>query len=345
MGHHLGRTDGGVAGHGECRSDAGRGGPDQDDLVGVLAGRDLAAQDVEERVDGERRPAVARTVELRLDAAGVVGSDAQLADLDALAGQDLDVGRREVQALGGGKKRHGRHGTPEVIDQQGVGPHGAVGVVGLVQVADTGGGIGQLVDRVLAADGRERKAALVGNGALGDGGGQVLVRLALGLAEDEDRRNEHVARLGHAGGEFSVGIERLLGLGHDFGERLVAVGHGAERFLDLADVDQAAVGLRLEEERVVGDGLGLRARQLVDQFGVDVARPGPPPDVRDALVVDGDDGNPVRRLARALHARRVVETPLELLEKAGRLPEHEHGDHDGCANEPVRAPKLAPLSR
>jgi hypothetical protein len=68
------------------------------------------------------------------------------------------------------------------------------------------------------------KPRLVVDRALGDGGGQRLVRLALRLAQLEHRRHQHVAGLGHAGGQLAVGVERLLGLGDQLAASLSAPG-------------------------------------------------------------------------------------------------------------------------
>ncbi len=77
---------------GEAGADAARGGTDQDDLVLVLLHRDLAGVDVVERIDRERRLAVAAVVEMRVHAQLRIGADAQAAQRHAFAQAHLDVG-------------------------------------------------------------------------------------------------------------------------------------------------------------------------------------------------------------------------------------------------------------
>jgi hypothetical protein len=142
---------------------------------------------------------------------------------------------------------------------------------------------------------------------------------------------------GHAGGELGVGVQRLLGLGDDLAG---LAGVGRQHALDLADVAQAAVGLGLEEEHRVDDGLGLGRGQLVDQLGMDVARPRPAADVAHALVIDGDDRDLVRGLARARRAGEVVVTPVERADEVGGVVKDQHRQDHQDTHEPVRAPEL-----
>jgi hypothetical protein len=107
----------------ERRADAGRGRPDQHDLVGVLGGRDLAAEHVVERVDLEGRGVAAVAVEVGVHLRGGVGADLQAAERNALAEGDLDVGRPEVEALGGDHHRQRREELVVVLQNQRLGAH------------------------------------------------------------------------------------------------------------------------------------------------------------------------------------------------------------------------------
>src|SRR3981189_1089226 len=79
-------------------ADAGGGGADEHDLVGELGGRNLAAVDVVERVDGEHGPVVAVAIEIGVHLELGIGADAQPTKADA-AGLDPDVARPEVEAF------------------------------------------------------------------------------------------------------------------------------------------------------------------------------------------------------------------------------------------------------
>jgi hypothetical protein len=333
-----------MARHREGHADTGGGGADDHDLVGVLAGRDLAVQHIVERVDRERRLAVAVLVELRQHQRSLVGLDAQLADLDRLPGVELDVGGVQVQALDRGQQRHRRHRMAVVVHQQRLLAHGAVVVLVLVQVADAGGGDADRLDRLLAGDGRVGEAVLLVDRALERVGRQGLVRVALRLAKQEDGWHQHVARLLHAGGQYRVGVQGQLGFGDQLVELGIAcrrVATAGQRGLHLADEAQAAVHLGLDEERGVDDRLGLGLGELVDQLGMDVTRPGPAADVGDALVVDRDDRDPVGGLARTAGACDVVELALQRANQIGGLVEQDDCHHDRCTRKPVGAPELS----
>src|SRR4030095_428023 len=115
--------------------------------------------------------------------------------------------------------------------------------------------------------------------------------------------------------------------------------------LDFADEDQPAIGLRLEEERGMDDGLGLGGCQLVDQLSMHVAWPGPAPCVGGALVVDGNDGDPFGRLAPAAGTAEIVKAALQRADEVRGLMQDDHGHHDQYSHEPVRSPELATLCR
>ena len=218
MGNRLGRGKAGTARHRKLDPDTGRGGADDDDLVGVLGCRNLAIEHVIERVDRKGGTTVACLVELRQHQSAFVGLDAQFADLHRFAGIDLDVLRPEIEAPGGSQQSHGRYSVAIIINQQRLPAHGAIDVLDLVQVGDTGRDHPDLLDRLLPADGRYAESLERPDGACRGIAHHRLVRIALGFAELEHRRHQHIARALDAGGQHGVGIEHALGLGDDLGQ-------------------------------------------------------------------------------------------------------------------------------
>ena len=78
----------------------------------------------------------------------------------------------------------------------------------------------------------------------------------------------------------------------------------------------------------------------MDYLALDFARPRPAADVADALVVDRDDGDAVRGLARGAGAGVVVVAPLQRADEVRGLVQDDHGDDDEHTHEPVGAPEL-----
>ena len=94
----------------------------------------------------------------------------------------------------------------------------------------------------------------------------------------------------------------------------------------------------------MSDGFGLGGGQLVNQLRMHIARPRPATDVGNTLVVDGDDGNAVRGLARGAGACKIVVTALQRRKKVGGTVQSQHRQHHKDANKPVGVPELSALT-
>lgn len=206
--------------------------------------------------------------------------------------------------------------------------------------------------RLLRALRGQAEAAVVGQGAALREGGQRRVGPAQRLAQGEHGGHDHVARARYAGDQPGVGIQPLLGLadepqqalarhGAQIGQRKGVRGRSVELAAQCPQLSQPPVGLRLKEEGGVGNGLGLGRAQLVDQFRVHFARPGPAADVGNALVVDRDDRHALAGLAMAGRAGEIVETALQAIEQVGRNMQGEHGEHHPEAQEGIGSPDPA----
>ncbi len=346
VGDRLSGGQAGTAGHRELHSDTGSRCADDHDLVGILGGRYLAVEHVVERVHGEGRPAIAPLVELRQHQCALIRLHAQATDLHRFADIELDVAGAQVQALDRGQQGHRRNRITVIVHQQRLQAHRAIDILYLVEVGDTGSRVANRVDGHLAADGRDRKPVLRRDRALEHEIGQRLVRIPLWLAQHKHRRHQHVAGVAHAGGQHGIGIERLLGLGDHPGQRTSGrIRVGRQQRLHLADEAQSAVHLRLDEENSFDDGLGLRGRQLVDQLGVDVTRPGPAADIGDALIVDRDDGNTIGRKPGGAGTGEIVEAALQRADQVGDLVEQQDSDNHRHSCKPIRAPELSIFRR
>mgnify|MGYP003693872067 CR=1 FL=1 len=198
----------------ERAGDARRGGADEDDLAGVFRRRDLAAVDVEERVDRESRPAVAVLVEVGLHLEQRLGADVRLAERDALARLHLHVRRAEVAALRRDHQRERREELVVILQRERFGAHRAVDVERVGEVADgesrlAEGSIGASTPIACRATAPEPK--LPGTTLRDDVVGQRLVGLAERRAELEVHRDDDVAGLGVGLGELAIGVQVLLG--------------------------------------------------------------------------------------------------------------------------------------
>ena len=324
----------------ELHADTGSSGADDDDLVGVFGGRDLAVENIVERVDGKCRPAIAPLVELRQHQCAFVCLDAQSADLHRLTGVDLDVTGPEVQALDRRQQGHGRNGVAEVVDQQRFLADSAIDVLDLVQMGDAGGRRANLCNRLLSADRRQAETIERLDRTGGSIRLQRLVRIALRFAQHEHRWHQHITRVLHAGGQHRVGVQHPLGVGDHLGQRGVGATVGRQQILHLPDEAQTTIDLGLDEEHCLDNGLGLGRCQLVNQLGVDIPWPWPAPDIGNTLVVDGDDGDPVGRLTRGAGTAEVIKPAFQGSDKVGRLVQDQHRQHDCQSCKPICAPEL-----
>jgi len=322
-------------------ADAGGGGADQHDLVGVLGRGDLAAVDIVERVDGERGLLAAVAIEIGVHLELGIGADAQRPEADAV-GLDLDVARPEVEAFRGDHQRQRRKMMVEIAQHQRLGAHAAVDVRPRAEVAERRGAAPDQLDRQLhlgCRQGAEVIADFRGNGVLQEVFRQRPVGPAARKVDAEENRQQHVARLDIALRQPAIGIERLLRLLEQRDDRRHLRRRRRGEVEQLGDVDVSRIDLRLAEEHGVRDDLGFRAGQKVGHPGVDLARPGPAPDVRDARVVDGDHRQLVGRQARSrLHAE-VVGLLLEARNQIARAIEGEHDQNHDRTEKPVGPPQ------
>ena len=206
--------------------------------------------------------------------------------------------------MGRNQKTHRRHGLGEIVDKQRLLANRSVNVCPLVQVTDTYRRLANDFDRLLAANCRHRKVAGFIHCTFECIGGQRSIGPPLRHAKCKDGGHQNITRLAHAGCKFGIGIKCHLCIGNDlaklFGDGTLArlrdrrVG---QHILHLADKYKAWIGLRFKEKSSVGYRFGLGGRQLVNQLCMHVARPGPAPYVRNALVINRDDGDALGRLA------------------------------------------------
>ena len=335
-----------MARHRKRHANPGSRGANDDDFVGVFRRRDLSVQHVIKRVDGKRRPTITVFVKLWQHQCRLISLDAQFADLHRLSGVELDIVRRQIKALDCRQQRHGGHGIAIVINQQRLLAHCTVYILVLVQVSDAGCRHANTLDWLLATDCRVGKPAFFANGTFKRVSRQRFVRVALGLTEHENRGHQHVAGLRHAGRQHRVRIKRPFGIGNDFvqlgvaGCLVRASIAGPQHALDLANECEACINLGLEKKYRVDNRLGLRSRKLVDQLCVDIAWPGPTTDIGNALVIDGNDGNPVGRLARCAGAGNVIKPALQRTDQVRGLVEKHHRQHNQNTCDPISTPQL-----
>ena len=359
------------AGHGMCQgqhrgrcrrygshlrgTQAGRRGTDQHDLVPVLGHRHLAADHVEERIHGKRRTAVAVGVEKRVHPQFGIGGHTELAELQRLAPDRLDVGNAQVQAARRHHHRQRRKCLVVVAHQQRLRAHGAVDIDVGIEVPDARHRRSEFGHRVQRKHARRRQGINPlrhRHAAVQHVGRQRLVRVALRLGQLlEHHRQHHIAGGLHAAGQFAVGIEGILRLGQhgaDPGQSLAGrgrLGIGGDlcrQFIvqvqQFLDIHQPGVALRLEEEGGVGDHLGLGPGQQVNHAGMDVPRPRPASDVGDAGIVDGDHGNAIGGRTRGRLDTEVVGLALQALDQVAARRNQHHDGHDE-PQKPVRLPE------
>ena len=342
----LRRGQPGITRHRKSHTHACRGRTDDHNLVGVFRCRNLAGQDVVERVDGKWRPAITSLVKLRQHQRRFVGFYTQLADLHRIPDVELDVARAQVEAFQRGQQRHGRHRIAVIIDQQRLLADRAINVLELIQVSDAGGRHTDHLDRLLPTDRGIGKAVLFADGALQGIGGKGFIGVALRFAERKDRGHQYVAGLLHTRREHRIGVERQLGLRDHLVQlrvagRLVSAGLArSHQAFHLADETQTAIHLWLDEKHGMNNRLCLRGRKLVDQLRVDVPGPGPAADIGHALVVNGDDGDAVGRLARCAGAGEIVKAALQRSDQIGGLVQEHNSDHDERPGKPISTPEL-----
>ncbi len=191
--------------HAGCR------GADDDDLAGVFRGRNLAGDDVVERVHGERRAAIAIGVELGQHGARGIGLDARAPQQHRLTRQQPQILRPQIQTVRRHHQPHGRDHVAIEVHQQRLAAHRAVAVSELVEVSHAMGGRPDGRQRLLRPDRGQAGAAALGQRALEREGGQWLVGPALGFAQAVQGRQDHVAGPRQAAGQARVRIQLLFG--------------------------------------------------------------------------------------------------------------------------------------
>ena len=276
---------------------AGRGRPDQNDFVLIFAHRDLAADDVVERIHRERGTPVAILVEVSVHARKRIGDDAELAQRHRFAGLNFDIAHAEIETSGRDHHRQRRINLAEVTQHQWLDTRAAVDIGCGIEMAKCGGSLAQNFDRIVDfARGHDRVSrafADLGQAVLRCILRQRFVWLSKRRTELEQHHRHHVARARETFGQPAVGIECLLCLlqqpeelrkfaGRGYSHRLDRPGRRrrvdrrgrgrggartrANQIEQFGDVDVARVGLRLGEQHGVRDDLRLRRRQAIGQF-------------------------------------------------------------------------------
>ena len=233
---------------------------------------------------------------------------------------ECDISRAQVETFGGGQQRHRGNRLAVVIDQQGLKSNGAVHVLRLVQVADSGCGRPQAFDGLLPSERWQRESAVFIERTLERKRGQGLVGVAPRFAQGEIRSQDDVAGAFETRSQLAVGVECCLGLGHQARQLSAPSGGGAgwigvsaQHLLQAANVAQPPVDLGFKKEHGINHNLGFGGRQLVNQPGMNITWPGPATDVGNTPIIDGDDGDPVGRLVRVAGAGAgdVIKPPFQ----------------------------------
>ena len=350
MRNRLGRRQRRVTRRRKGVAHASRCGTNHHDLVSVLACGDLAREHIVERVDGERRTPVAAFVKLRQHHCRFVRLDAQLADLHRLARVELHIAGSQIQAFQRRQQGHRRNRIAVIVDKQGLAPHRAVRVLKLVQMPDRAGRVADDFNRLLATDSGHGKSVLLADRTLEGIGGQRFVGIALRVAQRENRGDQNVSGVFHAGSQHSVCVKCQLGLRNHLCQCRIAGGlitgsitRRPQKAFHLADELQSAVHLGLNKEYGMDDCFGLGSCKLIDQLCMDITRPGPTADIGNALVINGNDRHAVRWLARGAGAGKVVEAPLHRSDQVGRGIQQQDRHHNGHTGKPVCTPELDPF--
>ncbi len=218
----------------------------------------------------------------------------------------LDVGRPEIQALGGNQQRQRWEVNIVIAEKQRLGANTAIDIGIGIEVTNGGRLTAQRFDRHLNRGGG--KCLAIGFGDLRQAVfrhifRQRLVRPPFRIAEVKQHRQYHSPGTLEALGKNTVGIERTLGFRKQithFGKlrRLDTGGHHLPvQVGQFGDITVAGIDLRLEKQGSVNNNLGLGAGQKIGHLCMQVTRPGPASEVGDGSVVDGDDRNAGERLA------------------------------------------------
>jgi len=94
-----------------------------------------------------------------------------------------------------------------------------------------------------------------------------------------------------------------------------------------ADIGQTGILLRFGKEDRRTDDLGTAGRQLVDHLGQHLARPRPATEIVEAVLVDGDHRDAIRRNALGLAQSHVVGRQFQRTPGPAVL-QNEYGDTD-----------------
>ena len=172
------------------------------------------------------------------------------------------------------------------------------------------------------------------------------------LAEAKQERQHDVARAAQAFGQLAVGVQPASASPSTPPiSASCSWPCGAQQAVQLAqlvDVGQPGVDLRLGEEHRRSRSLWpARPQSFWIRLGVHVARPGPAPDVGNAGVVDGDDGDIARSGCGWTHARPGRRPCARgCLTRSARRQQENRERHDQ-PEEPVGLPEIltCPSSR
>jgi hypothetical protein len=190
----------------------------QHDLVTELLRRNAAAVDVIKGVHRKGGFVAVAGVEEGVHTQMRVGADVESSQTHTLTQGYLDVGRAQIEALGGQLQGDGREVLVVVAQHQRFLAAAAIHIQKLRQMTDGEGLTADLRDgRSLCRSGRwrlhrrvvSRRAAHIIDCISGHKIGQGRVGISLGLADFEGHGQDHIAGPGETGGENRIVIEGL----------------------------------------------------------------------------------------------------------------------------------------
>ena len=278
-----------------------------------------------------------------------VGRNAQVAKAHLLTEARLDVGGAEIEALRSDQQRQRREEHVVVAQDQRLGTDAAIDISIRIEVTDRRSAAAQHLDRHLDRSTRQHLAtgfAHLRQAVAHDVFRQGFVGTPFRITKRKQHRQHDAPRTLHALGQHAIGIQLRLGLFQhcphllQLGWRRLDAGNKQfpVQFAEPGHIGITGIDLRLEEQRRVGDDLGLGARQQVGHLCVQVARPRPAAEIGDGGIVDRNDGDAGQRLAgRGAHTP-VVGLALEALHEVA-AGEHEHDRRNDQPEKPVRLPE------
>ncbi len=125
--------------------------------------------------------------------------------------------------------------------------------------------------------------------------------------------------------------------------RLGIQGRARNKLPGVPDVKQAIIQLGLAEENRACNDLGSTFCEPLDQVRVNIARPRPTADVGNTLIVDGDHGDTIARVAARQANAQVINPGFQRRKRAPGKAQRKCKEHHAEAEryEPVLVEKLA----